>query len=174
MQASLKPSHLRLTAVSFFVIWLQMAVFPVIAFRDIVPDSPLLLVAFFGLILDRERVVVYAFFAGFLKDLFVNSYFGLETASFVLGAIVLNQITSRFDREDPWVQAWATFLFSFFVLVAFCLFSAVVEERAPVHFLVWVKSLSIAGYTVIFIPVVFPLFKSIFRVQTLTRQYELF
>lgn len=171
----LKPFNWRTWLVLFAIFLLQLTVVPLFSFWEIGPDLLLLFVAFWGLILDRNSAIFCAFLTGLLKDFLTNGYFGLETTSFVIAALILIEITIRFDRTDRWVQIWGTFIFVFSELLIFYFLSTTVEDKSYAGMPYFFKSFLIAVYTTIFSPFSFSFLKSIFGISELpARQYELF
>ena len=164
----------KLVLISIAVVWVQMAVAPIVRIQDVTPDFIFLFFAFFVFFLNREQAIWWAFSIGFLRDLLSNAFFGLETISIVLGTFLLKQVVTQFDKEDNWVQIWATFLYTLSNLLIFILLLSVVQEEKMVGYGHLVKSLLIACYTTVFLPLVFPIFKRIFQVRSSVQQYELF
>ena len=156
------------------ILWLQMSVVPIITFFDLAPDLPLLLVAFVAFLVEPRKLVPCAFLMGLLKDLLSNSFFGLETASFALSSLALQQIINHFDRQDEWVQIWGTFLFSLCSLTIYVFVLSSVKDTGLGGGFTFTRNLLISGYTTLLLPVVFPCFKWIFGMKTSVKQYELF
>ncbi len=170
----MKEINSKVVFILLGLLWFQMAVIPLIQIGDIRPDFLFLFVVFFAFFLDHRRTILCAFLLGCFKDFLTNRFFGLEAASFVLGAAILNEIASRFDREDPWVQSWSTFLFSFSALMIFQFLSGVVEEHASLNLFSLLKSFWISVYTTTLTLPAFSMFRSIVRLRPSVKQYELF
>ena len=156
------------------IIWFQLAAAPWFSINGIFPDFPILFLSFFAFILGYHRILLYVFLVGILKDLLSSAYFGLETVSLLSGAVLFFQIVERFDRQNEWVQAWATFVFSFLVLTFYAVLLRIVQEGYTMGTVFWIRCFLTSLYTSILTPLVFPFFRHIFRLNLNAKQYELF
>ena len=170
----MKFSSWKMLIIALAVLWLQMAVMPALGWKGVTADLSLLFVALFAFLVDYHRVFWSAFLMGCLKDLLSDSFFGLETSSLVFGAIILSQITHRFDREDTAVQMSGIFLFSFATLVILMILKASVQESFAANIACLVQSFWIALYTTALAFLAFPAVRFFFRLKPYPKQYELF
>ena len=121
-----------------------------------------------------NRIVTLSFFVGLLRDLVTNSFFGLETASCVGGAVLLRFLAFEFDREKRSIQLVSLFAFSWLTLLLFMLLSFLVGEPYPFDEGIFVNTLFTAVYTTGFGWLVFPLFEKWLTPALEMKQYELF
>lgn len=155
-------------------VWFQMSFAPFLTWHGIRPDVTLLLLAFFAFFIDYHQLLLYAFLVGVLRDMLTNAFFGLETASLVVGALVLGQIAMRFDRSDKRIRWAGTFAFSFVTLLVSALLFAVTSRENWWGNVSFLRSFLIAVYTTLSGFVFFPLFYWMFQIEPRVKQYELF
>lgn len=164
----------KVVLTSIAALWLQMSIVPFLAFQGVMPDVCLVLAAFYAFEIDHRHIIFYAFLLGFLRDLLTSGFFGLETASYVFGGLVLHQMAAQLDRHDERVQWAGAFFSSAVTLVMFVIFLAMAEENYRVSHLMWLKSFLIAVYTTLAAVVLSPLLRFVFQLKPLVKQYELF
>ena len=165
----------RLIFILLFMVWFQLSWLPLFSIGQIKPDFLFVFIAFYAFQINWNRVLTLAFCVGLVRDLLTNSFFGLETASCVGGALLLRFFATRFDRDKRWIQLASLFAFSWFSLLLFlALEFLLIHER--LHFGEWIflKTFLISIYTttvgVLLLPLLERLPRSIFR----EKQYELF
>ncbi|PIQ86162.1 MAG: rod shape-determining protein MreD [Candidatus Omnitrophica bacterium CG11_big_fil_rev_8_21_14_0_20_45_26] len=155
-------------------ICIQMTLVHAMAVGRITPDLLLLWLAFYAFLIDYHWVVAWAFLLGLMKDLLVDSHFGLETISLIGGALVLYQIAKRFDRYSRLVHLWGTFVFCLVTLFIFAVLHSVVSERFVLNQDILIRILGITVYTTLISPVFFFIFRFVFKINPKKKQYELF
>ncbi len=170
----MKENIRKVALLSLLVLWAQLSLVPWFGIKGIAPDFIFLLFSFFVFFLNRRKVIWWAFGVGLMKDALSNAFFGLETIALVAGVLILNQMVMHFDREDVWVQLWATFISTFSSLLIFLLVFSLVQDEILIGSWHVMKSLMIAGYTALLTPLLFPAFKKYFHLKLRASQYELF
>ena len=169
----MKSSKTRLVLISGFVILAQMALVPLISFNGITPDLIFLLVAFYAFAIDHRSVLWVAFSLGLCRDFLANTFFGLETASLVCGALLLQYAVAQFDRRDHFIKIASVFIFSLTTLALSASILLVIRGHAaagPEMF----RILMISGYTAILSMGIFPIFEYLSGLERLVQQHELF
>lgn len=156
-----------------FLVWLQLSIRPAIAIHGIQPNFFFIFIAFYGFRVDRKSLPVIALVFGLIEDLFANTFFGLQTSSYVAGAILLQFLAVRFDREKGWIQMLSLFSAIFFSSLFFMFLSLFFQPMYGLNGLLVVSSLMDALYSVILSWVLFPLLEKWLR-PVLEKQYELF
>ncbi len=168
-------SDQRLIFLLLGIVWLELSVLPLISINQIKPDFLFIFIVFYAFRINWNRVVTLAFFVGLIRDLLTNSFFGLETAACVGGAILVRFFAIRFDRDKRWIQLASLFTFSWANLLLFSSMDFLVHEHHHL-FNQWtlVRMFLISVYTtvvgIVFLPLLEKLPRSIFR----EKQYELF
>ena len=167
-------SNKRLILTWVSLIWLKLSVIPLMSFKQIKPELFFILLAFYAFRIHWKFVVPLAFFVGFLQDLITNSFFGLETASYVAGATALRFFAMRFDRDKRWIQLGGLFSFSWLTLLLYSLLTFLV--RGPYPFGEWflIRTFFISIYTTGVGFFLMPLLDEWLRPAYLGKQYELF
>ena len=170
----MRDSGRKVVFLCLVALWCQLSFAPAISIWGVVPDFIYLVFAFLVFFSNRQKIICLAFGVGIAKDLFSNTFFGLETIGLVSGVLILNQIVKQFDREDFRVQMWATFLCSLSGLTTFLVVFAVVQDKVLITSSHILRSFFIAVYTVFLVPLIFPFLKSFFAFKSPVKQYELF
>lgn len=168
----MKSLRRRTLLVSGFVIWLQMAFVPAISVKGAAPDLMLLLIAFYAFAIDYRDVVWVGFFLGLCRDFLSHSFFGLETASFVSSALLLQYAVMEFNRGDYFVTLLGVFLFLIVALSIPVLLMIAVRGTGQAA-AVFPRVLFISVYTTVAAVGVFPVFRRLFGMGS-EKQYELF
>ncbi len=168
-------SDQRLVFLLLGIVWLELSLLPLISINQIKPDFFFIFIVFYAFRISWNRVITLAFFVGLVRDLLTNSFFGLETASCVGGAMLVRFFAIRFDRDKRWIQLASLFTFAWFSLVLFASMDFLVHEHHhPFNEWVLVRTFLISAYTTVvgtaFLPLLEKLPKSIFW----EKQYELF
>lgn len=165
----------KLILVFAALVWLELTCLPYLAIRMIRPDFFLIFLVFYAFRISWKNVLGLAFFLGFMRDLLSNTFFGFETASYVIGSIGLRFLAIRLDREKRWIQLTSLFAFSCATLLVFSGFVVLLETRRVVNAWFFVKPFWISIYTTaigfVFLPVLDRWLRP--RLQ-IGRQYELF
>ena len=164
----------RLVIVLAILFWVELSLLPLISIRMIKPDLPSVLLAFYAFRINRKRVTLLAFLVGVIQDLFSNSFFGLHTASYMCGALLLQFFALRFDRDKLWIQMTSLFCFSFLSFLVFSILSIVVQQPQGISEWLLIQLFGIGCYTTIVGIVVFPLLDQWLKLVFRSRQYELF
>lgn len=168
-------SRLKPRFIFYFLIliWLQLCVRPAIAVRGIQPNFFFILLAFYGFRIDRKSLPMLALIFGLIEDLFSNTFFGLQTSSYVAGAIVLQFLTVRFDRDKVWIQVTSLFSAMFLSSVFFMILSIFFQPKYGFGGILLVSGFMDALYSVLISWVLFPVFEKWLK-PMLAKQYELF
>ncbi len=168
-------SDQRLVFVLLAIVWLELSLIPLFSIGQIKPDLFLIFIAFYAFRINWRRVVTLAFFVGLIQDLLTNSFFGLETVSFIGGALLLRFFALRFDRDKRWVQLASLFTFSWLSSLLFVALSLLMEDQS-FHLSEWIleKTFLISVYTTVLGGFIFPLLERLPRPIFYQKQYELF
>ena len=164
----------RLVLVVVGIVWLEFSFLPLLSLKDIKPDFFSIFLAFYAFRVNWRQIVPLAFFVGVVQDLITNSFFGLETVSYVGGALLLRFFAIRFDQEKRWVQLAGLFSVSWLVFIIFLVFSFLFEVHYSSGEWILTKTVLIALYTTILGSLLFPLLEKYLLPILGPRQYELF
>ena len=125
--------------------------------------------------MNWREAVALAFLIGVIQDLVTNSFFGLQTISYVGAALFLQFFSVRFDREKKWIQLAGLFSATWLVVILFSVFSFAIGTRyfSEAEWM-FTKSVLIASYTTAFGFVFYPSFEKYLLPLFGPRQYELF
>lgn len=162
----------RLIFVLILLFWIEVSLLPYFSIRGIKPDLIFIFITFYAFQIDWKRLVLLAFVLGIVRDLLTNSFFGLETASFVGGALLLQFFADQFYREQ-WIQILGLFLFSWVTLILYSIFTFVTEG----HYFnerMLVETFFISIYTTAVGAILFPILEKRLKQALHVRQYELF
>lgn len=164
----------RLIAILLGLVWLELSVLPFFSVWGVKPDFFFVFLVFYAFRINWKRVIGLAFMLGLAKDLLTHSFFGLEAASLTAGAVLLQFLAVRFDREKKWVWLAGLFSFSWFTLIAYSL--AAWAAGAPYR---WAggtvhQSFWIAAYTTLAGLALFPVLEKWLKPTLHEKQYELF
>ncbi len=162
----------RLIFILILLFWIEVSVLPFCSIRGIKPDLIFIFITFYAFQIDWKRLVLLAFVLGIIRDLLTNSFFGLETASFVGGALLLQFFADQFYRER-WIQILSLFLFSWVTLILYSIFTFVTEGH---YFNEWMlaQTFFISVYTTVVGAILFPIFEKRLKQVLRVKQYELF
>ncbi len=162
----------RLIFILILLFWIEVSVLPFCSIHGIKPDLIFIFIAFYAFQIDWKRLVLLAFVLGIIRDLLTNSFFGLETASFVGGALLLQFFADQFYRER-WIQILSLFLFSWVTLILYSIFTFVTEGH---YFNEWMlaQTFFISVYTTVVGAILFPIFEKRLKQVLRVKQYELF
>ena len=164
----------RLIPALLILVWLELTLLPFFFIWRVKPDLFFLFLAFYAFRINRREIVPLAFLLGFVKDLLTNSLFGLETASYVSGAALLQFLAVRFDREERWIQLAGLFTFSQSTLIFYSVLAWLGGAPYPLSEAVLVKSFWVSVYTTLIGFVLFPALEKWLKPRLHARQYELF
>lgn len=162
----------RLIFVLILLFWIEVSILPFCSIRGVKPDLIFIFIAFYAFQINWKRLVPLAFVLGMIRDLLTNSFFGLETASFIGGALLLQFFADQFYRER-WIQLLGLFLFSWFTLLLYSGFTLITEG----HYFderMLIETFFISLYTTLVGMVLFPFFETRLRRVLHVKQYELF
>ena len=163
----------RLILVLLLLFWIEISILPFCSIRNIRPDLIFIFIAFYTFHVDWKRLIPLAFVLGIIRDLMTNSFFGLETASFIGGALLLQFFADQFYRDKRWIQAVGLFSFSWCTLLLYSIFMFVTEGRYPDEQMM-IKTFFISVYTTVLGIILFPFFGKWFKHTLHVKQYELF
>ncbi len=168
-------SDQRLVFILLAIVWFELSWLSLFSINQIKPDFFFIFIAFYAFRISWKRVVTLAFFVGLIRDLLTNSFFGLETAACVGGALLLQFFVIRFDRDKRWIQLASLFAFSWFNLLLFLALKFLLF-REYFHFSEWIflKMFLISIYTTAVGSFAFPLLEQLPRSIFREKQYELF
>ncbi len=155
------------------LVWFQLSIRPVIAIRGIQPNFFFILLAFYGFKIDRKSMPFLALVFGLIEDLFANTFFGLHTSSYVAGAIVLQFLAVRFDRDKGWIQMLSLFTAVLFSSVFFLVLGLFFQPNLGMSQLLLVSAIMDSLYSMLLSWILFPLFEKWLK-PLLDKQYELF
>ena len=153
---------------------LQMTIVPWVSVGGIAPNLCFLFVAFYAFQLNHHQIFLIAFATGLFRDFLTQSFFGIDTVSLVFGSLVLQQMASRLDRDNFWVQFWGVFLFSFVSLLINLILLSSIQQAWMLNGYQLAKAFLITVYTTLGAFLAFPFLKRLFNVSALAKQYELF
>ena len=170
---SLFPNR-KLILLFAVLLWFEFSLSPFFTVAGVKPGFLLIFLVFYTFRINWKRVASLAFLAGFSRDLLANSFFGLETASYVCGSILLRFLAGRFDRQKRWIQLASLFAFSWASLLLFSGFAFLVQEPYPLTPAALSKTFLASIYTVGLGAFLFPLLEKWFRFTWHEKQYELF
>ena len=166
-------SNKRLVLILAILFWFEISILPFLSIRGIKPDLVFIFTAFYAFQIDWKRLIALVFVLGMVRDLLANSFFGLETASLIGGALFLQFFADQFYRDERWIQALGLFSFSWFTLLLYSVFSWVVDHHAlSEHILL--STFFISVYTTAGGALLFPLFGKWFKRSLNVKQFELF
>lgn len=165
----------RLIFILLAMVWFELSWLPLFSIGQITPDFFFIFIAFYAFRINWNRVLTLAFFVGFIRDLLTNSFFGLETASCVGGALLLRFFVIRFDRDKHWIQLASLFAFSWFSLLLFLAleFFLIRKHLRLSEWNFW-KAFLVSVYTTAVGSLLFPLLEKLPRSIFREKQYELF
>ena len=164
----------RLILALLGLVWLELSVVPFFSVGGIKPDLFFVFLVFYAFRINWKRVIGLALILGLIKDFLTNSFFGLEAASQTAGAVLLQFLAMRFDRDKPWIQLAALFSFSWFALVLYSAAAWIAQAPYRLDGSMAVKSLLIAGYTTAAGFLLFPILEKWLKPTLREKQYELF
>ena len=164
----------RLVAILFVLLWLELSLPPIFSAQPVKPNFFFIFLAFYAFRINWKNTVFLAFLIGLIQDLVTGAFFGLETASYVGGAVLLQFFSVRFDREKPWIQLVSLFFFSWFVLILFSLLSVLVQHAYRLNEWILMNAFFVSLYTIAVGFFVFPLLEKWLKPVLRERQYELF
>ena len=167
-------SNRRLILVLIGLIWFELSFLPFFSIRQVKPDFPLIFLVFYAFRINWKSVVPLAFLVGILQDLVTNSFFGLHAASYMGGALLLQFLAIRLDREKRWIHLASLFSVSWFSILLFLLLAFLVQELRYWSEGMFLKTLLIAAYTTVVGFFILPLFEKWLSKPLQERQYELF
>lgn len=163
--------QLILTLILLF--WIEISILPFCSIHGIKPDLIFIFIAFYAFQIGWKQLIPLAFVLGIIRDLLTNSFFGVETASLVGGALLLQFFADQFYRDERWIQAFGLFSFSWFTLMLYSIFTLVVDGQFLVEQMLS-KTFFISLYTAVLGTLLFPLFEKRFKNVLYVKQYELF
>ncbi len=163
----------RLIFLLLVIIWVELSLLPLFSIHGVKPDLIMIFIAFYAFEIDWKQLIPLAFTIGIVRDLLTNSFFGLETASFVGGSLLLQFLAVRFDRDKRWIQMAGLFSFCWFTLILFLIFTFVTEGHYPADWM-FIKTFFVSLYTTIIGAILFSFFEKRLKQALHVKQYELF
>ena len=164
----------RVGFIFIILFWCEISISSWLKIQQSRPDFFLLFLVFYAFRIEWRNLIALGLLLGLTRDFFSNSYFGLETASFVASAVILQWVVPRLDREKNWVH-WGTLLVvSFFNSVLYLAFLSFVDFPVRINGGTWLQLLIIPVYTSVVGAVLFPLMDRCLVGKVATKQYELF
>ena len=163
----------RLILILIFLFWIEISILPFCVIYGIKPDLIFIFITFYAFQISWKQLIPLVFVLGIVRDLLTNSFFGVETASLVGGALLLQFFADQFYRDERWIQAVGLFSFSWFTLFLYSIFTFVTEG----HYLdeqMLSRTFFISLYTAVLGIILFPFFEKRFKGVLLVKQYELF
>lgn len=154
--------------------WLELSFLPMITDSQARPDLFAVFLTFYAFQINRKHLALWGFLLGFLKDVFGNSFFGLETASYVSGAVLLQFISDQFDRDKRWIHLISVFLFCFFTLSMFTGLKFLVYPFDGVTWIELREIFMISIFSSVLSFFLFPLLEKWLKQVLHQKQYELF
>ncbi len=167
-------SNRRLIFALFVLVWFECSVPSFFQFRTIKPDFFLIFIAFYAFKVERKNVVVIAFILGLIKDLFANSFFGLETISYSLGAMFVKFLSDRLDRDKYVVAVPSLFTFSLVSLACYAAFAFASGVGQVFDLGVLWRIFYVSLYTTVFGLAALPVLEKWVKPGLGSKQYELF
>lgn len=156
------------------IIWFELTVLPIFSVGTVKPNLFFIFLVFYAFHIDYYHLVGLALFFGLAKDIFTNSFFGLETASYVSSAALLQYAVMRLDREKKWIQWSSLFVFSFTNLLIFSFLALFVQRKYGLSLPVLGQAFFVSFYTTLLGAVLFPFFGRWAVAGYKSKQYELF
>ena len=164
----------RLILVLTVLFWAELSLLPLFTIKYIKPDLPSVLLAFYAFKVNWKRLISFAFIIGLIQDFLTNSFFGLHTASYVMGSLALQFFALRLDRDKLWIQMASLFNFTLISLFVFSFLSFVVQEPHRLDEWMFFRMCGISVYTVVVGLILFPVLDHWLKIVFHTKQYELF
>jgi rod shape-determining protein MreD len=164
----------KLIAILLVLAWMELSLIPALSIRMVKPDLFFVFLVFYAFRVNWHRVTVLALMLGLLKDLFSNSFFGLETASFTVAAVLLEFLAVQFDREKRLIQCLSLFAFSWVAMLVYSFLSSVVQADLAVDSHLTSTMFVAALYTTLVALALFPFLEKWVRPLLAAKQYELF
>ena len=150
----------KLGLLVFLVFFLSLyIVAPVLSIRGIQPDLWVLLLLFYAFRVNWKKMPFFAFFIGLLKDFLSTRFFGLETFSLGILAILLSYVMGKVEREDPVTFVVSAFLFSLFYEWMLCAGFVITSGSYTLLPYFFLRSFWSAVYTVAVFPPAFLVFQ---------------
>ena len=167
-------SNRRLILILVCLIWIEFSLAHYFSLGEAKPNFPFLFLVFYAFRVQWKRLVTLAFGLGLALDLLTNVHFGLQTASLVVGAVILKFFAVRFDRDKRWIQLACLFSFSWSALLGFALLSVFVEGPNRMNEWMLGESVFASLYTTAVGACLFPLLEKWLVPALRPKQYELF
>lgn len=163
----------RLILILALLFWIEISILPFCTIRGIKPDLIFIFITFYAFQIGWKQLIPLAFALGMARDLMTNSFFGVETASFIGGALLLQFFADQFYRDERWIQAVGLFSFSCFTLLLYSIFTFVTEG----HYFdeqMLSKTFFVSLYTTALGLILFPFLEKRLKHVLYVKQYELF
>ncbi len=164
----------RVILILLGLVWVELTILPAVAIYGIKPNLFFVFLVFYAFHVNYRSLVVLALLFGLVKDVYTNTLFGMETASYVISAALLEFVVLRLEREKTWIQWMSLFVFSWASVLIFSLLAVVIHKPYGVSVKVLRDSFFVALYTLFLGFAIFPLLSRWIRFGARTRQYELF
>ena len=164
----------RLILVLLGLAWLELSILPFFSVGGIKPDFFFVFLAFYAFRINWKHVVKLALVLGLVRDSLTNTFFGLETASCVAGALLLQFLALRLDRDKPWIQMGSLFCFSWTSLLVFSILALFVQAPYGMSETTPLRIFFVSVYTTMTGILLFPVFERWLKPSLRAKQYELF
>lgn len=164
----------RLVLIFLIVLWLQISFPKFSSLYQIKPDFFLIFLTFYAFQINWKKTLSLAVFIGLTKDLFSNSFFGIETASIMVAALLLQFCAAQLDRDKKTIQITSLFMFTLIHLFLFSILNFVVGGKWLLDQTFLIKCFLISAYTSMAGFVLFPFFERWLKYILHDKQYELF
>lgn len=164
----------RMTVYLLLLLVADLSVSDGVKIFDVRPVFLYLLVLYAAFEWGWQQTVPAAFAAGLLRDLAGLHYFGLESLSLVLAAIVLGIAVQKVERDSLVMRLAVGWVFVFSVHVLFVIFAAPFTNILGMTWHNLLVAGATAGYTVAWLPVFFFATSRWFQDRLFLKQYELF
>jgi rod shape-determining protein MreD len=165
----------QLVLILAVIVWLELCVLPLFSISFVKPDLFFVFLVFYAFRVSWKHVLVVAFLLGLCKDLLTNSFFGIETAAYAGGAILIQFLAMQFDRDKRLIQWGGVFILSLVSLIFYVLLECAISG-SPLGSLTQLvgRLIFISVYTTVIAIALFPVMERWLRPLLVGRQYELF
>lgn len=165
-----KTVKIWITFTVFFLI--QIGLTPLLSYHGALPDLLVVLVVFYAYYVKLERLLLMAFVAGLLRDLFASDFLGIEAIGFGVAAWASFLLITKLPSDLLVFRVLLVLIFSLIKEMVAAGIILIFDYQFPLLETLWYRLLPVVWYTTILSSVLLPLLKSMFRESL--RQYRLF